>query len=179
MRRLGLFFLLALLVEGVRLALLARYPVHPDFLLGIVVLAALSRTSPRGAFIGFGLGLLRDLLYGNPIGFDAFPLALIGWVVASVGRSVYRDSLLTHIVVLFVAGLAKGLIGYVLLRGGELSGIVLYFIRITLPQALATALLVPVLWRWLQTVPAASQGSVRFFKGAWRRYEKKLLVKRS
>lgn len=179
MKRLAVLFALSLLAEAFRISLLARLPVHPDLLLGIVVLAALERRPTSAAFTGFCLGMVRDLMYGRPIGYEAVPMALIGWMVGSLGRSVYRDALATHIVVLFGASVAKSLAGFLVLRGGELSGLVPYLLRITLPDAVATALLVPVLWRWMQTVFLGSRDSGRFVKRLLKKYERKLLVKRS
>jgi rod shape-determining protein MreD len=178
-KRLAGLFALSLLAEAFRVSLLARLPFHPDLLLGIVVLAALNRRPPSAAFTGFCLGLVRDLLYGRPIGYEAVPLAAVGWVVGSLGRSVYRDSLATHVVVLFGAAVAKSLVGFLVLRGGELGGIASYLLRITLPDAVATALLVPVLWRWIQTLFQGSRDGGRIVKRMFRSYERKLFVKRS
>lgn len=179
MKRLAALFGLSLVAEAFRVSLLARLPFHPDLLLGIVVLAALSRRPPSAAFTGFCLGLIRDLLYGRPVGYEAVPLALIGWTVGSLGRSVYRDSLATHVVVLFGAAVAKSLAGFLVLRGGELGGIAPYLLRVALPDAAATALLVPILWRWMQTVFLGSRDGGRIVKRMIRNYERKLLVKRS
>jgi rod shape-determining protein MreD len=178
-KRLAGLFALALVAEAFRVSLLARLPVHPDLLLGIVVLAALDRRPPAAAFTGFCLGIIRDLLYGHPVGYEAVPLALVGWMVGSLGRSVYRESLATHIVVLFGAGVARSLAGFLVLRGGELGGLAPYLFRVTLPDAAATALLVPVLWRWLKTAFAGSRDGGRIVKRMLRKYERKLLVKRS
>ena len=177
MRYAAVLFLLALVGETLGLALFARLPVHPDFLLGIVVLVALARRSPTGAVAGFCLGFFRDIVYGHPVGLEAFPLAVIGWVVGSLGRSVYREALMTQVVVLFVAGLGKGVFGYAFLRGGDLTGVFAYLIRISILSSLETAVLVPMLYK---------AGTAIFLEDKWRRalmsglraYERKIFVKR-
>jgi rod shape-determining protein MreD len=169
--------LLALASEAVRLAVFARLPIHPDFLLGIVVLAALARHSPAGAVIGFCLGLLRDIIYGLPVGTEALPLAVAGWLVGSLGRSVYREALLTQMVVIFLAGLGKGAFGYLLLRGGEVSGLFTYLLRISFLSSLETALVVPLLLRAGQDLFGGGRLE-RMIVDRLRAYERKIFVKR-
>lgn len=177
MKSAAIVLLLAVIGESLGLAWFARIPVHPDFLLGIVVMVALARRSFAGALAGFCLGFFRDILYGHAAGLEAFPLAMIGWMVGSLGRSVYREALLTQFVVLFVAGLGKGVFTYVFQRGGELSGVFAYLIRVSTLSSLETALLVPLLYK---------AGTVIFFDDSWRRalmsglraYERKIFVKR-
>lgn len=159
---------LAVVLEGLRLALFGRFGIQPDFLLGITVILALARRPPVGAVTGFLLGVLRDLVYGNPIGVSALPLALVGWAVGSLGRSVYRESGLTQGLVLLIAGLGHGLMVYVLLRGGDVDGLVAYGVHVTLPSAVLTAVL----------VPAALHGVERYFHRQLKFHERKILVRR-
>jgi rod shape-determining protein MreD len=134
---------LALLLEAVRLVFFGRLPIQPDFLLGMVVVLALLKRPPTGAVAGFGLGVLRDLLYGSPIGIEALPLTLIGWGAGSLGRTMYRESPLTQGVIILAAGLFRGALLYLVLRGGQADGLFAYVFRIALPSAAVTALLVP------------------------------------
>lgn len=177
MKFLAAVFALGLVSEAFRVALFARSPVHPDFLLGIVVLVSLKGTSTRGAMTGFLVGLIRDIFYGTPVGCEAFPMALIGWVVGSLGRSVYRDAMITHVVVIFTSALARGLVEYVVLRGGEITGIVPYGFRVVLPGAALTAFSIPLLYRAFLGL-----GDPRDWPGLFlerlRDYERKILVKR-
>jgi rod shape-determining protein MreD len=135
---------LALVLEAIRLSLFARFPAHPDFLLGLVVLIALARKPPAGAAAGFALGVLRDLIYGNVIGVEALPMSLVGWLAGSFSRSVYHDSPFTQATFLFLAGLAKSALSLVLLGGGELTAFPRYMLLIGFPSALLTALAVPL-----------------------------------
>lgn len=159
---------LALVLEAVRLSLFARFPAHPDFLLGLVVLIALARRPPAGAAAGFVLGVLRDLIYGNAIGVEALPLSLVGWLAGSFSRSVYRESPLTQATFLFVAGLAKSAISLLLLGRGELAAFPRYMLFIAFPSALLTAL----------AVPLARAGIERLLHLRIRLHAPKILVKR-
>ncbi len=160
--------LLGLGLEALRLSLFARFPAQPDFLLGITVVVALARRPPAGAAAGFLLGAMRDVIYGNPIGAAALPMTLVGWAVGSLGRSVYRESGVTQGLVLMVAGLGKGFLVYLFLRGGELAGVPSYLLRVTLPTAVLTAF----------AVPLVLLGVDRYFHKRLKFHERKVLVKR-
>jgi rod shape-determining protein MreD len=169
---------LGLLLEAFRLTALGRMAAHPDLLLGVVVLVGLYRPSPAGALAGFGLGLLRDLSYGNAPGVEMLPLTLVGWTVDAIGPVVYRESLLTQAVILAGAGLLGGAMRYLLLESGDPTGLMLYLVRIVLPGSLLSALFLPPLaaggvWVW------------KHRRELWRRtrkqlqvYERKIFVKR-
>ena len=178
MRQLVMIFLLALISEVFRLSLLARLPVHPDILLGIVVLSSLNRSPQMGALTGFLLGMIRDVFYSTPVGLEALPMMGIGWVVASLGRSVYREAIITHIVVLLLAGLAKASLGYLFLRGGELSGFFAYLFRVAFPSAFLTAILVPLIYQVVRGFFGHGQGLGQRLTSLIRKYEKKIFVKR-
>jgi rod shape-determining protein MreD len=161
-------FMLAVGLEGLRLALFARFPVHPDFLLGLVVIIALARRSPAGALMGFFLGAMRDIAYGHALGVEALPLSLVGWAVGSLGRSVYREAAMTQAVVLFLAAFGNGVLVYLILGDGEAAGLVSYMLRVGLPSSLLTAILVPLL---INVVERVTHTRLRF-------HERKIFVKR-
>lgn len=144
MRTIAGLALLALLAEAVRYVFFGRIPIQPDLLLGIVVLASLRLPPPRGAVVGLVLGILRDLLVGTPVGHEGLPMALIGWSVGLLGRSVYREAFVTHVLMILGAGLVKPILTYVILRGDALAGLPLYFLRIGIPSAVLTSFLVPL-----------------------------------
>ena len=176
MKAVGVLLLLAIVGESWRLAVPARIPIHPDFLLGIVVLGALTYRSPTGAVIGFGVGLIRDIVYGFPVGFAALPFTVVGWVAGTLGRSVYREAIFTQGVVIFLAGMAKGCFDYMLLRGGELDGILVYLLRICLLSSLETAIVVPLFYRAAKELSEVDYR--RLIMDGLRAYERKLFVKR-
>lgn len=177
MKRLGAYLLLAVLLEALRLSWFARMPAHPDFLFGLVIMIALLRPSPAGAWVGLTLGLARDLIYGATAGTNAFPLAVIGWTVGSLGRSVYREALLTQMLVLFAAGLVKGGVGYLVLSGGEVEGLFSYLARIALPSSLETAILVPLVYNLVRDVWDVKRLR-RLVTNGLKAYETKIFVKR-
>jgi rod shape-determining protein MreD len=173
----GWLLLLAFAAEMVRYVLFGRFAAQPDLLLGIVVVAGLRLPPPRGVVVGLCLGLLRDLLAGNPIGTEALPITLVAWGVGVAGRTVYREAFGTHVLMNFGAGMAKPLLTYLIVHGG-LSGFFWYFVRIALPSAVLTAILVPLGDRSLglgrNRRPAWSRTTLRTL----REYEKQASLKR-
>jgi rod shape-determining protein MreD len=174
----GGLYLLTLVLEALRIAVFSRLPaLDPDVILGAVVLVAILRSGPMGAWMGLCLGLTRDLFYGWSPGTEALPLAVVGWAVGSLGKTVYREAVLTQVVIVFLAGLGKGIFGYLMLRGGETAGLFPYLFRILFPSAVWTAILVPVIFNVLK-----DQLDRRLWElliRTVRTYEKKLLVKRT
>jgi rod shape-determining protein MreD len=169
---------LAFLLEGIRLTVLGRLSASPDLLLGTVVLVGLYRTSPAGTLTGFGLGLLRDLVYGNPPGLEMIPLTMVGWAVDALGPVVYRESLLTQVVVLGGAGLLGGSLRYLLFEGGDPTGLWIYLLRIVLPGALLGALLLPLVAAGGIRVWKDRREILRHLRKQLQVYERKLYVKR-
>jgi rod shape-determining protein MreD len=173
----GWLLLLAFAAEMIRYVLFGRFTAQPDLLLGIVVVAALRLPPPRGAVVGLCLGLLRDLMAGNPIGTEALPITLVAWGVGMAGRTVYREAFVTHALMTFGAGLLKALLTYGIVHG-DLSGLPWYFVRIALPSALLTAILVPLGDRSLRLGRNRRTGWTRNNLRTLREYEKQASFKR-
>jgi len=104
-------------------------------------------------------------------------MAVIGWAIGSLGRSVYREALLTQMLVLFLAGMVKGGVGYLVLGVGEVSGIFSYLVRIALPSSLETAVLVPLAYNLFRDVWDVRR-LWRLLTETLKAYERKILVKR-
>jgi rod shape-determining protein MreD len=137
---------LAVILEALRLAWFTRFPLYPDFLLGLTVIIALTRRPPAGAAAGLFLGLFRDFLYGPPLGTEAIPFALVGWMVGSMGRTLYRDSALTQGLAMIAGGLGRGIIVYLLMTEGDLPGMGGHLLREVAPASLVTAIVVPIIY---------------------------------
>jgi rod shape-determining protein MreD len=141
--------LLALVLEAFRLAVFSRLPVVPDFTLGIVVLVALTRRPPAGAAAGLALGAMRDIIYGGPVGVEALALTGVGGAVGSLGKAIYREAAITHALMIFSAAVGRGLFVYLVVVRLETVGWFEYLWRTTVPSALATAVLVPLVYHFL------------------------------
>ena len=113
------FVILAGVVELLGLALWGRLVFHPDLLLAMVVVRSLTRRPPEGAVAGLLAGLFRDGLYGQTLGVTALPFAAVGVVVGALGRTLYRESVVTQAVLIFLLGLRYGARGFLLASGGS------------------------------------------------------------
>ncbi len=71
-----------------------------DFVLIIVVYAALQRNAIRAVFFGTFAGLAVDALSGGLLGANGFSKTLIAYMVSELARRVYMDNLLLRIPVI-------------------------------------------------------------------------------
>jgi len=145
----ALLIAVVFLSESLRLAWLARFPAAPDFLLGIVVLVALSRRPPAGAAVGLALGFFRDVLYGGFFGVEGLSLTLVGWGVGSLGKAIYREAAVTQAVVILGAGLLRGALVYLLRTEADFAGLPGYVSVSAAPSAATTAILVPLIYHFI------------------------------
>jgi rod shape-determining protein MreD len=81
--------------------------VSPDFILIAISLAAFILGPIPGQIIGFGVGLIVDIISGGLLGISAFTFSIIGYAVGLVGRKVYGNNILITITILFVVTLLK------------------------------------------------------------------------
>jgi len=71
---------------------LSFFGVHPDLMLLVAATAGLAAGPERGAVVGFGAGLLVDLVLQGPLGTTALAYAVVGFGAGTVGESVMRTS---------------------------------------------------------------------------------------
>lgn len=79
------------------------YAIKPDFSIIIIVAYAIIRGSAYGAFIGFGTGLLIDMLYGRAIGINALSYMVTGYIIGQAHENVFKDSLIPPFIFNFIA----------------------------------------------------------------------------
>lgn len=83
-----------------------------DFLLIVVVYAALQRNAMRAIIFGTVAGIAVDALSGGLLGANGFAKTLIAYAVSEVARRVYLDNLLLRIPVIAGACLLDDLVYY-------------------------------------------------------------------
>ena len=105
MRPIGALFtvlVVALLLRSTALSALAARGIVIDVLAFAVTVWAMRHGETWGSTCGFALGLAADLDAAHWLGRHALALALMGYAVGRLGRSLVRDSSWTQLVVLFV-----------------------------------------------------------------------------
>ncbi len=95
----------ALLLRSTALSALAARGLTLDVLAFVTVVWALRHHESWGSTFGFVLGLFADLDVAHWLGRHALMLALIGYVVGRLSRTLVRDSARTQLVLFFVATL--------------------------------------------------------------------------
>lgn len=123
----------SLVILGIMLAILQLAIVPNIALIGgrcnlalvFVALACLGGASTAAPAIGFGAGLFYDLAGSGPIGLMALLLTLLGFALASAGRSRVSDDPVASITIFVPASLIVGfLYAIVLLVCGQASSFV-------------------------------------------------------
>jgi len=84
--------------------------VGPDFILIILSIASFLLGPMPGQIMGFGIGLIVDILSGGLLGMSAFTYTIIGYGVGIVGGMVYGRNILISIILLFFVTIVKGIL---------------------------------------------------------------------
>lgn len=124
----------------------------PDLVLPLIVFLGVHEPSmSRGALLSFGIGYARDVLSGAPIGLLTFVTVAIWWMSRIVGVRLTAQTWLTRASLGLAFGLAQGALLLVLIAVfGSDNRRPIDLASIILPQALATALCSPALFRLAQ-----------------------------
>lgn len=84
--------------------------VKPDLILIIVILYAIFNGPKEGALIGLFLGLLEDLFLSKYIGINALTKLVVGFLIGSLEKRIYKENFLVPTVALFFGSLIYGLL---------------------------------------------------------------------
>lgn len=125
--------------------LLSIAGVKPDLLLLATIYFSFKEGFFRGLWIGFGAGILQDVVASVSMGFHALPKALMGYLVGKYGNSVRGDSLFSLGILIFFLSLLKGLFAIILaFIFLEARFEMLY--KVILPESIYNAILGPMLF---------------------------------
>jgi rod shape-determining protein MreD len=119
--------------------------IRPDLLVAFVVYIAWMRGPIAGALVGFTVGILQDLDAPGPLGLNALAKTIVGFVVAKAGFRVHRSNVGVRFAFFFTAMLFHDVIYFAVATYGDLGAFLGEMIRVALPSALYTALVVLVL----------------------------------
>jgi rod shape-determining protein MreD len=113
--RLALFYLLLVLLQGFLAAVMAPLPPPDLFLIGVLTL--LYRLPGwQLVLVGYGFGLLQDVLGHGALGVHALGLAAAALVASSVRAQLSQEGFLERSLAVLAAAGAKWLVVLVLLR---------------------------------------------------------------
>ncbi len=101
--------------QEVLLPPVSLWGVRPDLFLLLVFFLSLC-ASPEGATVeGFLIGLCQDALSGGPLGLRAFSFALLGFLSARLGQTMYTDKPLAQFWLLLGGSAGTGVLSLILL----------------------------------------------------------------
>lgn len=138
----GLRLLIAVfLTLVVQLSLVRRvaiFGVQPDLVILLLVLLAGRRGPASGALLGFGIGLLQDLLVPETLGMNALAKSVVGWAMGKLSRQLAMDSVVLYLSLVVIAVLAHDLIYLICLTRLDVGRLVMVYLTNSLPSALYT-----------------------------------------
>jgi len=101
-----LIVLLNFIISTTWLQSIAILGVIPNTALIIVVCYALLRGDVEGAILGFGTGLVYDLMFGQVVGISAVLLMLTGFAAGKPFRDFFKDNYLAPLLLIAAATIA-------------------------------------------------------------------------
>lgn len=145
---------LNLILESTVFQYIRIYGVKPDFAVILIVSFAILRGSGFGAFLGLGIGLLSDMMYGVTIGMNAFSYMITGYLIGQVHENVFKDSYLPAVIFNAAGVLLSQHIFYLLAYlTSNLVGSGFAYVQILLntilPQCLFNAIAGAVIYRYI------------------------------
>lgn len=143
--RLGVVFLLALLVQLTVFVDVRIAGVAPELLALLAVIAGFFVGPDRGPVIAFAAGLLWDVYLPTPLGVSAITFAVVAFAVGSLNEGLFHD---TRSQLMLVAGVASAstVIGYALLGSilGESGLIGTHMLVVAFVVGLINAVVAPL-----------------------------------
>ena len=143
--RLGIVFVVALVIQLSVFVDVRIFDVAPELLALVAVVAAFFVGPERGPVIAFVAGLLWDVYLPTPLGVSAVVFAVVAFVVATLNEGLFHDTR-TQLVGVVAVGSAASVIGYALLGAivGEGGLISADLIVIALVVGASNAVLAPI-----------------------------------
>ncbi|OPY55931.1 MAG: rod shape-determining protein MreD [Pelotomaculum sp. PtaU1.Bin035] len=146
----ALLFLLGavLILQTTILEYIALYGVKPDLVMLLVIFNGFLLGPREGAFLGFAGGMLEDLFSGSYIGLNALSNMVAGYFAGACGERFYKENTLVVSGVAFVSTAVGLSVNYLLLLYLNIHVPLFHaLLRVVVPTALYTALLVPFLFK--------------------------------
>ena len=120
---------LFIVLQSTLLQKFSVYGVIPDIALILIVFSANSLGTMKGQALGFGAGLIQDILSSGPLGFNALIRTVTGFIYGKFKGKLFLDSILMPVLFIVIASFLKELmtmvIGFLFLPEGTIS----YFTR--------------------------------------------------
>jgi len=127
--------------------------VGPNLLLVVVVSYSYLRGRKEGMLIGFGTGILYDIIFGSLIGVNAFCFMLIGFLIGFFNRIYINQDYIVPLLLIMASDFFYNILYYVfefLLRAR--ADILYYIVHIMLPEMLYTLLFAVFMFKFFHSL---------------------------
>jgi rod shape-determining protein MreD len=125
----------------------------PDLILIIILYLSLLKGPQVGSITGFSFGLLQDVLSGMFLGSNALTKTLLGFILGSIGKRLYANSLLLQIIFVFILTfLNEALLAILdwMLKSSSPMDVLHHWLLITPIEAFYNAFLCPIIFVFLR-----------------------------
>ncbi|MGH7681831.1 MAG: rod shape-determining protein MreD [Candidatus Eiseniibacteriota bacterium] len=148
----AIVLLVVLILQATLLFRMEIAGIRPDLLVAFVVYLGWMRGPIAGTTGGFIVGLVQDLDAPGPLGLNALSKSIVGFLVAKAGFRVHRSNLGVRFAFFFFAMLVHDMIYFAVTTAGDLGAFLLQMLRIALPSALYTSVVVLLLLEIVERV---------------------------
>ena len=138
---------LVALIQTTLLPIFLPGPVRPDLMLMLVVGWGVVHGNRQATLLGFGGGILLDLMSGTPFGLHAITLGAIGFLADSLQTTFFRSNIFIPLATIFVATLMIYIGSAAALQTlGYPVSWAIYIFNIVLPTAILNTALMPLVY---------------------------------
>ena len=142
----AVLIILSLVIQGhSSFEVIRTLGVKPDLLFIVIVYLSYNFGPFYGETCGFIGGLLHDCVSRSPFGLLAFPKMAIGFIAGMLGKDVFKNNLLTIMLLMFIASLVKGVITLMLCYAFSESS-VSQVITVIIPEAVYNSFVSPIIF---------------------------------
>ncbi len=147
----GCLVVFSVIIQSTILNRVSLLGARPDLVLMLTILLALLRGSRLGAGIGFGAGLLQDILSGQFIGANALTKMATGYLIGLAEENFFKENPVIPMLTMAIGTLGNEILFWILLRMfGRPLPFLLTSIRLIIPTVILNSVLAPFLFSRLK-----------------------------
>ena len=161
----GVFVLLSLfglVLQSTVFNLISIAGVKPDLILILVIFYSILEGGPKGAAVGFLLGLMEDVYLGRFIGMNALAKSLTAFAAGWLTKGAFSENLFVPIITTFLGTLLNGFLFVVLGKTAGLQWSLTLWVWKAVPMAIYNTCLVPFIYSWFYYRMTKNREDVKF-----------------
>lgn len=144
---LGFIVIMNLVIQSSVAQAVSIYHVSFNLFVITVVTFSLLRGQREGMFIGFAIGLMQDIFFGDVVGFYALIYMYMGFIIGRFSKTFFKDNYLIPVIAIGASSLIMNLIVYVTFLFRGRTQFFFYFFTKMVPEMTYTVLVSIVFYR--------------------------------